>query len=622
MAQRRLYSACKSGDFKEIQQLHARGTVMDVTRPRDDGATPMLIACEFGHFPNHSSNSESVREEQPQDEEEDDDEEDETSSSLSLALAMTRQDEAATLGLSLLSIIPPDTLYLIMSFFDCVSLSRLISLSSSMHRDVNVFLERLSNQVSFTITANGQCLYNTMGLLRMLSKRGNGYDMDTTVSLVIPEGINLVIGTKEQEKGKEKEKVAIIGCLKVGSGGCLCLTDVTMKNPSGFGLAADGPGAKMVLESVTVVDCQSDGVHVTEGAKVVATDCQIFQNGRFGMAVWGNKTTARLTNCTIHHNKVDGLSAGFGAVVDLMGEGRTTPSFTPPKRCSICDMPKTSTHKLKNCKCKGAQYCNSTCQKSHWKSHKNEHRRLCKEMKLTSVHDNERYGLSASGRGSTINVHQPCILNSMSYGNKEQNIYRGYDNSGTIQQIMDQQKLYSACESGDLKEIQQLHARGADMDVTQPKNNGYTLSTPMYIACENGHFEIVQWLHAHGAAMDITRPKKDGSTPMQIVCKKGHLKIVQWLYTHGYPHGTAKDITRPGYQGKTSMDFACQEGHLNIVQHLIRHHKMPPETIEQWHPRLSSSNKMQLHQAAREKFFDCQSFLTLATIICYHHLLY
>ena len=33
-------------------------------------------------------------------------------------------------------------------------------------------------------------------------------------------------------------------------------------------------------------------------------------------------------------------------------EGRTTPSFTPPKRCSTCDAPKTSTHKLRNCKCK------------------------------------------------------------------------------------------------------------------------------------------------------------------------------------------------------------------------------------------------------------------------------
>ena len=66
-------------------------------------------------------------------------------------------------------------------------------------------------------------------------------------------------------------------------------------------------------------------------------------------------------------------------------EGRTTPSFTPPKRCSTCDAPKTSTHKLRNCKCKSAQYCNATCQKSHWKSHKKEHHRLCKEMKLTNT---------------------------------------------------------------------------------------------------------------------------------------------------------------------------------------------------------------------------------------------
>ena len=66
-------------------------------------------------------------------------------------------------------------------------------------------------------------------------------------------------------------------------------------------------------------------------------------------------------------------------------EGRTTPSFTPPKRCSTCDAPKRSTHKLKNCKCKGAQYCNATCQKKHWKSHKKEHRRLCKEMNLKNT---------------------------------------------------------------------------------------------------------------------------------------------------------------------------------------------------------------------------------------------
>ena len=57
-------------------------------------------------------------------------------------------------------------------------------------------------------------------------------------------------------------------------------------------------------------------------------------------------------------------------------EGRTTPSFTPPKRCSACDAPKTFTHKLRDCKCKAVQYCNAKCQAAHWESHQEEHRRL------------------------------------------------------------------------------------------------------------------------------------------------------------------------------------------------------------------------------------------------------
>ena len=65
------------------------------------------------------------------------------------------------------------------------------------------------------------------------------------------------------------------------------------------------------------------------------------------------------------------------------------------------------------------------------------------------------------------------------------------------------------------------------------------------------------------------------------------------------------------------MDIACQQGHLNIVKHLIRHHRIPPDTFKQWHPRLSSSNKLQLCQVAHENLFNCQSFFTLATIICY-----
>ena len=78
-------------------------------------------------FPNHSSNSESLkrmREEQPQ-EEEKEEKEDETSSSSSLVQTTTHQDEAATLqalvvAISLLSIIPTDMLFLIMEFLSIV----------------------------------------------------------------------------------------------------------------------------------------------------------------------------------------------------------------------------------------------------------------------------------------------------------------------------------------------------------------------------------------------------------------------------------------------------------------------------------------------------------------------
>ena len=329
-----------------------------------------------------------IREEQPQEEKEKDEQ---ASSSSSLALATTHQDEAAVLhalvASSLFKGLPTVLLFSIMGFVDSVDggLSRLMSLSSSMHRVVNIFLERLSKQESFAVTASGpRCLKNTMKLLRMLSKRGNGYDMARRVSLVLAEGVhvvgpgiltvphvNLSIGIKEQEKGKEKDKVDIIGGLEVVNGGCLCLTDVTVKDSRGHGLWASGAGTQMVLQNVNVENSRYDGVRVREGAQLVATECHFHQNGVHGVSVDGSTTTARLTNCTSHHNKGDGVCASSGAVVDLMGAG-------------------------------------------------------------TSVHDNERHGLSACFGGSTINVYQPCVLNDMSHGNKERNIkeYRG----GRVQQ--------------------------------------------------------------------------------------------------------------------------------------------------------------------------------------------
>jgi hypothetical protein len=72
---------------------------------------------------------------------------------------------------------------------------------------------------------------------------------------------------------------------------------------------------------------------------------------------------------------------------------------------------------------------------------------------------------------------------------------------------------------------------------------------------------------------------------------------------------------RPSFQGKTPIDIACTKGHVNIVKHLIHHHKIPPDTLEQWHPRLSSSDKKQLHQAACDNLFHGRSFFTLVRIV-------
>ena len=150
----------------------------------------------------------------------------------------------------------------------------------------------------------------------------------------------------------------------------LHVAGLTMKNPSGYGLAASGVGTKIIVQNVTVEDCQYDGVFVGNGAELVATDCHFRQNGGCGVNVYGSTATARLTSCTSHHNKKNGVLAESGAVVDLMGEG-------------------------------------------------------------TSVHDNEEHGLSAWSRGTTINVYQPCVLNDMSHGNKGKNIMKA---GGTVQQ--------------------------------------------------------------------------------------------------------------------------------------------------------------------------------------------
>jgi TPR repeat protein len=51
--------------------------------------------------------------------------------------------------------------------------------------------------------------------------------------------------------------------------------------------------------------------------------------------------------------------------------------------CSLCGLPETETRNFSKtkCPCKSTWYCNTTCQKKHWKEHKNECKLLIAEIK-------------------------------------------------------------------------------------------------------------------------------------------------------------------------------------------------------------------------------------------------
>ena len=238
---------------------------------------------------------------------------------------------------------------------------------------------------TFSIPKDFSTLNRSFEILELLTTLSN-YDPKKKVTLKLKKGVHEVIGewVDQQFRGSQmlsvtcntlsivgegQGKTMILGGFLVEHGESLSITGVTMKNLRGFGLVASG---KIKVRDVTIEECQYNGITVRDG-ELDATECHFCQNESCGVSVGGSTTFARLTNCTSHHNKGEGVYVYGGAVVGLMGEG-------------------------------------------------------------TSVHNNEGNGLCVYSRGSTINVYRPCVLGDVSHENKGQNINRGLNNRGTIQQ--------------------------------------------------------------------------------------------------------------------------------------------------------------------------------------------
>ena len=67
-----------------------------------------------------------------------------------------------------------------------------------------------------------------------------------------------------------------------------------------------------------VKECWGSGMYVS-GATVTATQCEFRENGNYGVFCQSANTKARLNDCNMHHNGMDGLATYDPVVVDLHG---------------------------------------------------------------------------------------------------------------------------------------------------------------------------------------------------------------------------------------------------------------------------------------------------------------
>jgi len=116
--------------------------------------------------------------------------------------------------------------------------------------------------------------------------------------------------------------------------------------------------------------------------------------------------------------------------------------------------------------------------------------------------------------------------------------------------------IFKAVECGDLAEVKELIANGADVN----KMNDYGW-TPLMIASQNGHVEILKALLYKGA--DINAKGKYGITALMVASEMGDLKIVNELLSEG------ADVNARDDYGWTALLASSKNGNIEVVQALL-----------------------------------------------------
>jgi hypothetical protein len=119
--------------------------------------------------------------------------------------------------------------------------------------------------------------------------------------------------------GQGKERTTICGRLKVENQQRVTFAELAVASPRGPGFELRGSETTVDLVKCAVKECRCTGMHVKRGAGVTAIQCEFTKNGGNGVFCAGANTNARLHDCTVHHNELNGLHACDRARVDLGG---------------------------------------------------------------------------------------------------------------------------------------------------------------------------------------------------------------------------------------------------------------------------------------------------------------
>ena len=129
--------------------------------------------------------------------------------------------------------------------------------------------------------------------------------------------------------GQGKNKTTVHGGIGVSNKKNVTVKSLTLTHPNEFGLFVEGEEASVEMLGVSVIKCGGLGLRANSGASVKATQCEFSENGNlyqmglnqgYGISI-NEGSKGIFTNCTIHHNGEDGVSAnGEGTLVELRGE--------------------------------------------------------------------------------------------------------------------------------------------------------------------------------------------------------------------------------------------------------------------------------------------------------------